>query len=326
MSASIRDHITQKSIRRKNLTDSFSKSYFLVMALLSASFIFMIVIFVVSKGAQPFLSTQYVKSNLTGFLEPVNLIRFIFGGMWLDGSVGLSSSYGIGFAIVNTFIVVFGALVIAIPVSVLTALFIARVAKKKLANTVRTVVELLASIPSIIYGVFGLGVVSKIVIFLADITGNRTSAGMSLMTTSIVLAIMVIPTITAVSETSIRSVKKDIINGSLALGATEMQTNYKVVLTSAKSGIFAGIILGVGRALGEATAVAMVSGNLFSGIGIDLFGTTTTLTSRMLLGCKETIGMDYDIRFSVGVVLLGVIILTNFVLRRIFLKVGNINE
>lgn len=308
------------------MTDSFSKSYFLIASLLSASFIFMIVIFVVSKGAQPFLSTTYLKSDLSGYLNPVNFLDFIFKRMWLDGSVGLSSNYGIGFAIINTFIVVFGALLIAIPISVTTALFIARIATKKFGNIVRTVVELLASVPSIIYGVFGLGVVSKVVVFLADITGNRTSAGMSLLTTSIVLAIMVLPTITAVSETSIRSVKKDIINGSLALGATEMQTNFKVVLTSAKSGIFAGIILGVGRALGEATAVAMVSGNLFSGIGLDPFGTTTTLTSRMLLGFKETIGMDYDIRFSVGIVLLGVIIVTNFVLKRIFLKVGNINE
>lgn len=326
MSISIRDHITKKNIRKKNLSDSFSKTYFLTASLLSASIIFMIVIFVVSKGAQPFISTSYLKSNLTGFLEPVNIMDFIFRGMWLDGSVGLSSNYGIGFAIVNTFIVIFGALLIAVPISVTTALFIARVSSRRLGNIVRTVVELLASIPSIIYGVFGLGVISKVVAFLGEITGNRTSAGLSLLTTSIVLAIMVLPTITAVSETSIRSVKKDIINGSLALGATEMQTNFKVVLTSAKSGIFAGITLGVGRALGEATAVAMVSGNLFSGIQLNPFGTTTTLTSRMLLGFKETIGMDYDIRFSVGIVLLGVIILTNFVLKRIFVKVGNIHE
>lgn len=326
MNVTIKDHVTKKSIKRKNTKDSLSKIYFLTMSLLSASFIFMIIIFVLSKGIKPFVSTSYLKSDLSGFLEPVNFIDFIFKGMWLDGSVGISSRYGIGFAVINTFIVVFGALIIAIPVSVVTALFIARVAKKKLGNTVRTIVELLASIPSIIYGVFGLGLVSKFVSFLADITGNRVSGVTSLLSTSIVLSIMVLPTITAVSETAIRSVKKDIINGSLALGATEMQTNIKVVLTSAKSGIFAGIILGVGRALGEATAVAMVSGNLFSGIGLNPFGTTTTLTSRMLLGFKETIGMDYDIRFSVGVILLGVIIITNFILKRIFLRVGNINE
>lgn len=326
MDFTLKDHITKKNIRKKNRTDKISKAFFLICSILSASFILMIIFFVVSKGATPFFSHAYKTTDGLTNLDPVNFFRFITKDMWLEGSVGYSSDYGIGFAIINTFIVVFGALIIAIPISVLTALFIARIASKKFGDVVRTVVELLASIPSIIYGVFGLGVVAKIVSVMADLIGLKTSAGLSLLTTSIVLAIMVMPTITAVSETAIRSVKQDIINGSLALGATEIQTHFKVVLTSAKSGIFAGVILGVGRALGEATAVSMVSGNLFSGINLNPFGTTTTLTSRMLLGFKETIGLDYDIRFSVGVVLLAVIIITNFILRRIFLKVGNLDD
>ena len=101
---------------------------------------------------------------------------------------------------------------------------------------------------------------------------------------------------------------------------------FKVVLTSAKSGIFAGIILGVGRALGEATAVSMVSGNSFSGITVNPLATTSTLTSRMLLGIKETSGIDYDIRFSVGLVLMVVILVTNLVLKAVMKKVGNLYE
>jgi phosphate transport system permease protein len=97
-------------------------------------------------------------------------------------------------------------------------------------------------------------------------------------------------------------------------------------LVAAKSGIFAGIILGVGRALGEATAVAMVSGNRFSGVNLNPLGTTATLTSRMLLGLKDTTGIDYDIRFSVGLVLIAVILITNVGLKYVMRKIGNLDE
>ena len=323
---SIRNHITKKNIDRKNRTDLISRYYFLITAMMSASFIIMVVVFVVGKGIQPFISTDYLNTTLTEYMTPVNFFDFITKDMWLDGPVGISSMYGIGFAIINTLIAVAGSIILAVPVAVLTALFIAKIAPKKIAAVLRQIVELLASIPSIIYGVFGLGVISRLVASLGEATGNQTSAGLSLLTTILVLAIMILPTITVMSETAIRSVEKPIIQGSLALGASEMQTYFKVVLASAKSGIFAGIVLGVGRALGEATAVSMVSGNLFSGIQTNLFGTTTTLTSRMLLGIKETTGIDYDIRFSVGVVLMAVIIITNIVLRAIMKKVGNLDD
>jgi phosphate transport system permease protein len=116
------------------------------------------------------------------------------------------------------------------------------------------------------------------------------------------------------------------IDGSLALGASDIQTYMKVVLTAAKSGIFAGIILGVGRALGEATAVALVSGNLFAGIQLNPLGTTATLTSRMLLGIKDTTGIDYDIRFSIGLVLMAVIVITNLTLNFVMKRIGGVHE
>ncbi len=124
--------------------------------------------------------------------------------------------------------------------------------------------------------------------------------------------------------TAISSVDKEIELGSLALGATQTQTNFKVILTSAKSGIFAGAILGIGRAFGEATAVAMVAGNKLTGPTFDLFDITRTLTSTMLAGLKETTGLDYDIRFSVGIVLMVVILGSNWILNRIKKNVGNV--
>jgi len=323
----IKDYITEKNIRNKNRIDKIMQRLFQVSAFLSASFIVLIIFFVSLRGLSPFLQSYVGYNFQQGFvdLSPVNPIRFIFGNFWLGGTLGLSNDYGIGFAIINTLIVVILAITISVPVAIATALFIAKIAPKPIASVIRTVVELLASIPSIIYGVFGLGVITNLVVNLANLSNSRTAAGLSLLSTVIVLAMMILPTITAVAETAIRSVDVDLIKGSLALGATKMQTYIKVVLSAAKSGIFAGIILGVGRALGEATAVAMVSGNLFKGININLFDTTTTLTARMLLGIKETTGLDYDVRFSIGLVLMAVIVITNFGLKFIMKKVGGVD-
>ena len=325
---SIRDVVTKENIKRKNRMDAISQSLFMASAILSASFIVLIIVFIAFKGLSPFLQNYegYNFQQGTVTLDPVNPISFLTGNQWLGGTLGLSSDYGIGFAIINTLIVVFFAIMVSVPISVFTALFIAKVAPKRIANIMRTVVELLASIPSIIYGVFGLGIITQFVVFVSGFFNYQTAAGLSLMSTVIVLSIMILPTITAVSETSIRSVDKTMIDGSLALGASDIQTYMKVVLTAAKSGIFAGIILGVGRALGEATAVALVSGNLFAGIQLNPLGTTATLTSRMLLGIKDTTGIDYDIRFSIGLVLMAVIVITNLTLNFVMKRIGGVHE
>ena len=115
---------------------------------------------------------------------------------------------------------------------------------------------------------------------------------------------------------------KELEHGSLALGASPTQTNFKVVLVSAKSGIFAGLILGLGRAFGEATAVSMVAGNKMYGPTTNLFDITRTLTSTMLAGLKETTGLDYDIRFSVGIVLMILILFTNFLINKVIARIG----
>ena len=324
----IQSYITPKKIRQKNKRDDIFRMIFQGASLLSASFVIMIIIIISIKGINPFIQSYEGFNNVTGIvtLEPVNAFRFLMGMQWLNGPVGASSAYAIGFAIVNTIIAVMLSLILTIPVAVMTALLIAKVAPKRVANALRTVVELLASIPSIIYGVIGLGVITSLVSWIGTVFGIQTAAGLSLLSTIIVLFMMTLPTITAVAETAIRSVPQDIIEGSLALSASKMQTYFKVVLTSAKSGIFAGIILGVGRALGEATAVSMVSGNSFSGVTFNVLATTSTLTSRMLLGIKETSGIDYDIRFSVGLVLMVVILVTNMALKWVMKKAGNIDE
>jgi phosphate transport system permease protein len=142
------------------------------------------------------------------------------------------------------------------------------------------------------------------------------------MAVVILLALMILPTITTISITAIKAVSEDLEQASLALGATKTQTNFKVVLSAAKSGIFAGAILGLGRAFGEATAVSMVAGNKLFGPTFNLFDITRTMTSTILAGLKETVGLDYDIRFTVGIVLMVVILLSNLSINYVKNRIG----
>ena len=294
------------------------RSVFLMATIISASFIIIIVVFITMKGIIPFITDN-------GGIGNVNVFRFLTSTVWLEGTAFKSNLYGVGFIILNTLYVAFLSLLIAMPIGVLTALFIAKIAPKKIAEILRTIVELLAAIPSIVYGLFGSGLILVFVYELAKVFGVQSKGGNSVLATVLVLALMILPTITALSEVAIRSVGKEIEHGSLALGATKTQTNFKVVLTSAKSGIFASAILGIGRALGEATAVSLVAGNARSGPTFAFFETTSTLTSTMLQGLKETVGIDYDIRFSVGIVLMVVILITNLSLNYVKRKVGNVD-
>ncbi|MEG0168632.1 phosphate ABC transporter permease subunit PstC [Anaerorhabdus sp.] len=303
---------TNKKYIKKNKTlDSIYKYFFMAMAVLSSSFIILLVLFVFTKGISPFLSGYEYGQ--------VNLFDFLFGLTYRQDK----GIYGVGFIVINTFISAFAALIISFPISVLTALFIVKIAPKKISSIMQTIVELLASIPSIVYGVFAGGVITGIVKDLALLFGVSTAGGSSLLAVVILLAIMIFPTITSLSISAIQAVDKDLEQASLALGATKTQTNFKIVLIAAKSGIFAGAILGIGRAFGEATAVAMVAGNKLFGPTFNPFDITRTLTTTMLAGLKETSGLDYDIRFSVGLVLMVVIFISNYILNLVKRKVGN---
>ena len=312
MKSYVRDSISTEKNEKKLKKDKFMKFLFMLAALISSSAIAVIIIFISIKGISPFLpGYEYGQQDF---------ISFLTGNLWRKDQ----GIYGVGFIIINTLISSFGALLISFPLSVLTALFIAKIAPKKIAEVMTTVVELLASIPSVVYGVFASGTITVMVSSIASSFGRTTAGGSSLLAVILLLAIMIFPPITSLSITAIKSVDRDVELGSLALGATKTQTNFKVVLTSAKSGIFAGAILGIGRAFGEATAVAMVAGNKMFGPTFDLFDITRTLTTTMLAGLKETTGLDYDIRFSAGLVLMAVILLSNLLLNLMKKKVGNI--
>jgi len=308
----------KKKFQKNALIDITVEQILKGLAILSGSFIFIIAGVIIAKGLTPFITNN-------GGLGSVPVLPFLVGDTWLTGPTFQSNLYSVGFIIISTIYVVSLSLLISFPIGVLTALFIAKIAPKRLAESLRTVIEILASIPSIIYGLFGAGFILKIVYDFSAILGYQSKGGNSVLSTVIILALMTIPTITTISEVSIRSVDKTLIHGSLALGASPTQTNFKVVLAAAKSGIFTSAILGVGRALGEATAVSLVAGGRRSGLSFDILDTTSTLTTTMLEGMKESAGLDYNIRFSVGLVLMVVIVLTNLSLNAIKRKVGNVN-
>lgn len=296
-------NIDENIVRRNKIINKVVKVLLMLITILASSIILVIVWQVTKNGLKPFF-TSYDGLK-------VNFFNFLGGTSYNE------TNYQIGFIIINTIYVVLLAVLVSVPISVLTALFIVKIAPKKVDKLMTTVIEVLASIPSIIFGVFGAGYITKLVKGLADTFGIASAGGISVLASVIVLTMMIIPTITMLSVTAIRAVPQSLEEGSLALGSSRMQTFFNVTIKSAVPGIFAGIILGVGRALGEATAVSMVAGNLSSGPSFNLFDATRTLTSTILIGLKETDGLDYDIRFSVGLVLIFVILVVNYILNTI---------
>ncbi len=296
--------IRECSQKRRTLNksvDRVMRIIFQISGFISALMIILIILFVTIKGIQVFLPN---------YPNPVKLFDFLSGLRWRSDQM----DYGVLFIIINTILSAFFAALLAFPLGVLSALMIVKIAPRRLSPILTTIVELLAAIPSVVYGVFASGLITALVDDLASLFNYTTFGGNSMLAVVFLLAIMIYPTITSMAVVAIKAVPESHELGSLALGATRTQTNFKVVLASAKSGIFAGLILALGRAYGEATAVSMVAGNAFTGPNWNPFDITRTLTSTMLSGMHETSGVDYDIRFSVGIILMIVILINNFVI------------
>lgn len=286
--------------------DNLVRALLFLVCLFSAAFIIFIVLFIFLKGIKPFVSDY----EIDGEKFRVNFFSFLTGNRWLTGK----ADYSIGYIIVNTIYVAILTMLLTTPISLFTALVIVRMSPKPISAVLNTIIEILASIPSVIYGMFGLGVVTNWTKMLSDLFHYQSSGGLSTFSVVIVLSMMSVPTVTMLSATSLRAVDSNLEKGSLALGASRSETIFRVVLPAAKSGIFSGLILGLSRAMGEATAVSMVAGNRLMGPSYQIFSTTRTLTSTMLSGMGEASGLDYDIRFSVGIVLIFLILFFNLLL------------
>ncbi|MGI6649003.1 MAG: phosphate ABC transporter permease subunit PstC [Bacillota bacterium] len=258
------------------------------------------------------LITWFVVSAGYPALKQVGILNFVLGQEWQPAG----GSFGIWPMIVGSVLITLGALIIGVPLGVMGAIFLAEMAPSQAARIIRPAVELLAGIPSVVYGFYGLVV---IVPLLRQYLGG---SGFSVVAGSIILGIMILPTILSLSETSLRAVPREFKEGSLALGANHWQTIKWIFLPVARSGILAAIILGMGRAIGETMAVIMVTGNVAL-VPHALSDPIRTLTGNVVMEMSYASGVHQQALFATGIVLFFFVMLLNlimqFVMRR---KVG----
>ncbi|MDP5252635.1 MULTISPECIES: phosphate ABC transporter permease subunit PstC [unclassified Vibrio] len=239
------------------------------------------------------------QESIPAFAE-VGVSGIVLGQNWLPPAL-----YGVATMIVASIVSTIGAVVVGVPIGVLTAIFIAEVAPKKLADIIRPAVELLAGIPSVVYGFFGLVIIVPLIQQIFDVpAGNTILAGI------IVLGVMILPTVITVSETSIRAVPRAYKEGSLALGASKIYTIFKLLVPAARSGIMTGVILGIGRALGETMAIIMVMGNAPAMPG-SILDSARTLTANIAIEMSYASGVHANALYATGVVLLVFIMILN---------------
>ena len=236
---------------------------------------------------------------------PYNFFSFITGTEWRPTILKL---YGILPMIVASIMAAFGAILLGVPLALLCAVFLSEFLPAKFSSIVRSGVELLAGIPSVVYGFFGLMVIVPAVRNFFDIP-----AGNTLLSAVIVLSLMILPTVTTIAETSLRAVPRSVREASLALGASQMQTAWRVVLPHANSGVIAGIILGMSRAVGETMAVILVAGNSPQLVASPL-ESVRTLTATIALEMGYAAGRHSEMLFSIGVVLFSMILILNSII------------
>jgi len=271
--------------------------------------------------------TLYMIISGTPAIFKVGLKEILFSTTWAPTAA--NPQFGILYVILTSIIGTTLAILIGVPVGVLTAVFLAEVASKKLAAVVKPAVELLAGIPSVVYGLLGIYLLNPLMykIELAlfkDSATHQFTGGANLLSAVLVLAIMILPTVINISETSIRAVQPSIKSASLALGATQIQTIFKAILPAAKSGIVTAIVLGVGRAIGEAMAITLVSGGV---VNVPLpFNSVRFLTTAIVSEMGYSSGTHRQVLFTIGLVLFVFIMLINILLNKLLKKGGSGNE
>lgn len=252
------------------------------------------------------ISVYVIVSGLPAIRE-IGLAEFLFGRVWK--STASEPAFGILPFILTSVYGTLGACLIGVPVGLMTAVFLAKIAGPRVAGAVNTAVELLAGIPSVVYGLVGM-----IVLVPAVMKTFQLKNGTSLLAAIIVLAVMILPGIISVSRTALMAVPQEYEEASYALGATKMETIFKVSVPTAKSGIAAGVVLGIGRAVGEAMAVMMVAGNVAN--MPELFKSVTFLTTAITkeMSYAPTGSLRWQALYSIALVLFVFIMLINTIL------------
>ena len=254
------------------------------------------------------ISVYLVISGLPAIRE-IGLTKFLFGKVWAPTNATTGPQFGILPFLLTSVYGTAGALLLGVPVGLMTAIFLAKAAPPRLAAVIRTAVQLLAGIPSVVYGLVGM-----IVLVPAIRRAFGLGSGACLLAAILVLTVMVLPSIINVAETALQAVPREYEEASLALGATETETYFRVSLPAARSGVAAAVVLGVGRAIGEAMAIIMVAGNVANMPG--LFTSVRFLTTGIISGMSDAaVGSLYQqALFSIGLVLFLFIMLINVLL------------
>lgn len=276
---------------------------FLICGLLTVIFVLLITIFLVISGFPA--------------IHRIGLTDFLFGNKWTPTSS--EPSYGILPFILASVCGTGGAIIIGVPIGLFCAIFLAKSAPGNIGGVIRNVVDLLAGIPSVVYGLLGMII---IVPFVRETFGLPDGA--NLFSAIIVLAVMILPSVISVSETAIRAVPPEYEEASLALGATRTETIFKVIVPAAKSGIITAIVLGIGRAVGEAMAVMMVSGNVPN--MPKLFGSVRFLTTAVASEMSYSSGLQRQALFSIALVLFIFIMIINLILNLAVKRGGKKDE
>lgn len=286
-------------MKTKQLKENIIYAIFLILGLLTVGFVLLISIYLIIAGIPA--------------IKEIGFIKFIFSTRWAPTSS--DSGYGILPFILTSVYGTCGAILLGVPIGYLCAVYLSKIANSKVKSVISTCISLLAGIPSVVYGLVGMLVLVpgiRKIFNLAD--------GASLLAAIVVLAIMILPSIIKVSSTSLDAVPKEYEDASLALGATEIETYFKVSTNAAKSGIITSIVLGVGRAIGEAMAVMMVSGNVAN--MPSLFQSVRFLTTAVASEMSYASGLQRQALFSIALVLFIFIMLINACLN-LFLKKEN---
>lgn len=265
--------------------------------------------------------TIYMIQNGLPALIKVGPKELLFGTLWKPSAE--NPSFGILYVILTSVVGTAAAILLGVPIGLLTAVFLAEVAPAKVAAVVKPAVELLAGIPSVIYGLLGLMILNPLMYkweraIFAGSTTHQYTGGANLISAVIVLAIMILPTVINISESALKAVPASLRASSYALGATKIQTIFKVTIPTAKSGIMTAIVLGIGRAIGEAMAITLVSG---SSVNFPLpFASVRFLTTAIVSEMGYASGLHRQVLFTIGLVLFVFIMLINLALNGILKK------
>lgn len=293
--------------RTKSLVEQIAKIIFTTFAVVAVVAVFSITAYMIYLG--------------TPALSSVGVLELLFGTEWKPTAA--EPFFGIFYVILTSIFGTAMALLIGVPIGLLTAVFLAEVSNKKLAAIVQPAVELLAAIPSVIYGLIGVMILKPFMFqiekwIFTDSKTHQFTGGANLLSAILVLAIMILPTVINISTSSIKAVQASLRSASLALGATKIQTIFKVVLPAAKSGIMTAIVLGMGRALGEAMAINMVAGG---SVNLPLpFNSVKFLTTAIVSEMSYSAGIHRQVLFTIGLVLFAFIMFVNIILTRIIKK------